>query len=123
MIVVDIDMPKDCLLCPMYDGEYDRCQATKERTKSYEDNYAPNCPIKAVIPTHTGADKEDKEKILEAMSQFDKQTLAVAYAYASKLVYYGVDVTEKWETATQQSAYIERAYTEGYAEAMKRYGG
>lgn len=63
-----------------------------------------------------------KKMLLEAMKQFDEQTLSVAYMYAKNLVSYGVDVTEKWLTATEQSANLGKAYREGYYDGWVRGG-
>ena len=60
-----------------------------------------------------------KEELLKAMQQFDEQTLSIAYLYAKNFTLYGADVTEKWITATQQSANLERAYRDGYYKALK----
>ena len=61
----------------------------------------------------------NKEKLFEAMKQFDEQTLAVAFSYAFNLTFYGVDVTEKWNTATEQSINLHAAYIRGYEDAME----
>ena len=45
MITIDVDMPENCESCFLFDGEYSRCQVTHERTKTFEEKYAPNCPI------------------------------------------------------------------------------
>lgn len=54
----------------------------------------------------------------EEMKQFDHQILNLAYLYAKSLTSYGVDVTEKWETATEQSANLEKAYRKGFYEGV-----
>lgn len=57
-----------------------------------------------------------KEK--DEMEQFDPQILNLAYLYAKALISYGVNVTEKWETATEQSANLEKAYRKGFYEGV-----
>ncbi len=54
------------------------------------------------------------------MQRFDEQTMATAFAYAHYHRVYGIDVTEKWNTATQQSANLEQAYRKGYYDAVER---
>ena len=61
-----------------------------------------------------------KQHILEEMSKFDEMTLSTAYIYAKNLTLYGVDVTEKWLTATQNSVALEKAYKKGYYDALQK---
>ena len=58
---------------------------------------------------------EDPEKaaILKLLVNEDINVLKQAYAYAKNLELYGVDVSEKWETATRQTLALERAYCQG----------
>ena len=56
--------------------------------------------------------------MVEEMKQFDQQTLNLAYLYARSLITYGVDVTEKWDTAVQQTANLEKAYRKGFYEGI-----
>lgn len=66
---------------------------------------------------------EVKLKEKEEMEQFDPQTLNLAYLYAKSLIAYGANVTEKWETATEQSANLEKAYRKGYYEGVRKTTG
>ena len=56
----------------------------------------------------------------EDMQQFEETTLTVAFAYARYLTMYGVNVTAKWNTATEQSAKLEQAYRKGYYDATEK---
>lgn len=61
-----------------------------------------------------------KNKLLEAMRQFDDMTLSTAFVYAENITLFGVDVTKEWLTATEQSANLEKAYRKGYYDALER---
>lgn len=61
-----------------------------------------------------------KEKLIELLSQEDTIVLNQAYLYARSLTNYGVDITEKWLTATQNVSALEKAYKNGYYDALKR---
>ena len=54
------------------------------------------------------------------MQQFDERTMAIAFAYAHYMTMLGVNVTEKWDTATEQSANLEQAYRKGYYDATEK---
>lgn len=56
----------------------------------------------------------EREKLLYQLSKFDDQTLGTALAYAQNLVLYGIDVTERWKTATEQSQALTEAYQRGF---------
>ena len=58
--------------------------------------------------------------IPQDMQQFDERTMAIAFAYAHYYRVYGVDVTEKWNTAIEQSANLEQAYRKGYDDATEK---
>ena len=63
---------------------------------------------------------QTKEKLIELLSKEDTMVLSQAYLYAKNLTNYGVDITEKWVTATQNARALERAYREGYYDALQR---
>lgn len=44
----------------------------------------------------------------------------IARMYAESLVLYGVNITDKWETATSQHMALEHAYMCGQSDAIKR---
>lgn len=62
-----------------------------------------------------------KHMIMEELNALDYKTLSTAYLYAKNFHSYGVDVTEKWLTATQQSAALSKAYRDGYYYGLKIY--
>ena len=59
--------------------------------------------------------KEDYEKqmLINELEQMPARVIATAYLHALNYHLYGVDVTEKWKTATQNTANVERAYLKG----------
>ena len=63
---------------------------------------------------------QTKEKLIELLSQEDTIVLNQAYLYTRTLTKYGVDITEKWVTVTQNARALERAYREGYYDALQR---
>ena len=63
-------------------------------------------------------DREKKEQIerkmlIDALNNMPAQVIATAYLHALNYHLYGVDVTEKWRTATQNAANVETAYLKG----------
>ena len=62
----------------------------------------------------------EREAILKAFADMDTQKLALAFVYAQYYVDTGVDITIKWQTATEQSYALEKAYHKGYCDAMER---
>lgn len=60
-----------------------------------------------------------KEQLAQWLVELDENVLQVAIMYAENYLKYGVDVTEKWDTATKQQWSLERAERYGYAEGMK----
>lgn len=64
--------------------------------------------------------KSKREELLEELAKEDLQVLALSFTYAKNLQMYGVDVTEKWVTATQNVSALEKAYQKGYYDALQR---
>lgn len=64
-------------------------------------------------------DYKSKE-LLEELSKMPPMVISIAYLHAINYTLYGVDVTEKWVTATQQASCLEQAYRKGYYDAMQR---
>lgn len=64
--------------------------------------------------------KPNKDKLIAELAELDYQSLATALMYARYYLVYGEDVTKQWVTATQQSAILEKAYNEGYYDALHR---
>ncbi len=44
MVQIDIDMPENCIECPIHDGEYGRCNANKNISVNFEER-PRKCPI------------------------------------------------------------------------------
>jgi hypothetical protein len=59
------------------------------------------------------------EQLIDELLKMSPMTLLTAYLYAINLTSYGVDVTEKWLTAIQQTSALEKAYNKGYYDAME----
>lgn len=80
------------------------------------------------IPIYTGKTKQIVQEVAEEYNGDMKYNLAEMYA--KNMVDYGVDVTEAWQTATQQSCALEKAYIRGrqyevdrFNELRKEYNG
>lgn len=61
----------------------------------------------------------DKEIIINELSKLPIMELSVALAYAKNLSLYGVDITEAWNTAVQQSYALNTAYEKGRADERR----
>jgi len=62
--------------------------------------------------------KVKKQIMLDALSEESEMVVATAYLYAKTYVTYGEDITKAWDTATQQSAILRKAYNKGYTDAL-----
>jgi hypothetical protein len=63
---------------------------------------------------------ESKKLLIDKLSKMSPMVVAAAYLHAINYTFYGEDVTEKWVTATQQAAALEKAYRKGYYDALQR---
>lgn len=63
---------------------------------------------------------DDREVILKLLSEEPIEVLQTAFLYSKNYIDYGVNVVEQWQTATQQSANLQRAYMKGYKEALEK---
>ncbi len=61
----------------------------------------------------------ENKRLIEELSKMPPMVIATAYLHAINYTLYGEDVTEKWTTAVQQSSALEKAYNEGYHDALK----
>ena len=61
----------------------------------------------------------ESKQLIEELSKMPPMVIATAYLYALNYTLYGEDVTEKWLTATQNASALERAYREGYHDALQ----
>lgn len=65
-------------------------------------------------------DYDRKQLMIDEFSKMPLMTLATAWIYAINHAWYGEDVTERWETATQNASALEKAYRKGYYDALQR---
>ena len=65
--------------------------------------------------------KYESKQLIEELSKMPPMVIATAYLYALNYTLYGEDVTEKWLTATQNASALEKAYREGYYDALQRW--
>ena len=63
--------------------------------------------------------KIESEQLIEELSKMPPMVIATAYLHAINYTLYGVDVTEKWTTATQNLYALEKAYRKGYCDALQ----
>lgn len=61
-----------------------------------------------------------KEELIDELSKMPPMVIATAYLHALNYTLYGVDVTEKWLTATHEASALEKAYRKGYYDALQR---
>jgi len=57
---------------------------------------------------------ERKEEMLEELRKESLSVICLACVYAKKLEETGMDITERWATAEQQSEIIQNFYYQGY---------
>lgn len=62
----------------------------------------------------------ESKQLIDELSKMPPMVIATAYLYAINYTLYGVDVTEKWVTATQQTHALEKARRDGYYEALQK---
>ena len=62
-----------------------------------------------------------KGTLLKMLAKENDMVLSQAYLYAKSLCEYGVDIAEKWSTATQQAEALERAYRKGRYDEAERW--
>lgn len=61
-----------------------------------------------------------KETLVKWLMEKDELVLKTAIAYAESYLKYGVDVTEKFDTAVKQTYSLYRAKEEGYYEGINK---
>lgn len=61
-----------------------------------------------------------EEQLIDELSKMPPMVIATAYLYAINYTRYGVDVTKDWVTAMQNASALEKAYIEGYHDALQR---
>ena len=62
----------------------------------------------------------ESKRLIDELSKMPPMVIATAYLYAINYTLYGEDVTEKWVTATQNASALEKAYREGYHDALQK---
>ena len=69
----------------------------------------------------SGEKKEDYEKqmLIDSLEGLPARVVAMAYLYALNYELYGVDVTEKWQTATENTLRLEMAYMRGRSDEIQ----
>ena len=68
---------------------------------------------------HKIHDYETKQ-LLDELSKMPPMVIATAYLHTINYTLYGEDVTEKWLTAIQNTCALEKAYREGYHDALQK---
>lgn len=61
----------------------------------------------------------ENKQLIDELSKMPPMVIATAYLHAINYTLYGIDVTEKWVTATQNSSALEMAYRKGYYDALQ----
>lgn len=61
----------------------------------------------------------ESKYLIDELSRMPPMVIATAYLHAINYTLYGEDVTEKWATAVQNASALEKAYREGYHDAMQ----
>lgn len=60
-----------------------------------------------------------KEQLAQWLVELDENVLQVAVMYAENYLKYGVDVTEKWNTAVRQQYSLEKAQRQGFINGQR----
>ena len=64
---------------------------------------------------------EQKATLLKLLAQEPTEVLSLAFVYAKNFqIYGGVNVSEKWMTAVEQSSNLERAYHKGFEDGYSK---
>ena len=75
---------------------------------------------KAYAYFERGNSMSKEKQLIDELSKMPPTVIETAYLYAKNYVKYGEDVTEKWITATQNAMALEKAYIEGYYDALHK---
>lgn len=60
------------------------------------------------------------KQLIDELSKMPPMVIATAYLYATNYVKYGEDITKAWTTAVQNASALEKAYREGYYDALQK---
>lgn len=66
-------------------------------------------------------DDNDKQQLLDKLSEESIKVIETAYVYAKTYVLYGVDITKAWTTAVQQASALERVKVDAFKEAYDSF--
>lgn len=71
------------------------------------------------------AKKEEYERkmLIESLEKMPARVIATAYLHALNYELYGVDVTDKWDTAVKNTDNLQHAYLKGRRDEAARYHG
>lgn len=61
-----------------------------------------------------------RARMIKALDELDDMTLSLALNYAYQMKALGIDITQVWDTAMQNSANLSQAYRQGYSDAMEQ---
>lgn len=67
------------------------------------------------------ADDNDKQQLLDKLSEESIMIIETAYVYAKNYVLYGADITKAWTTAVQQAYILEQVRLRAFAEAYDSF--
>lgn len=62
----------------------------------------------------------ESKQLIDELSKMPPMVIATAYLHAINYTLYGEDVTKEWITATQNASALEKAYRQGYYDALQR---
>jgi rubrerythrin len=65
----------------------------------------------------------ERKELIEELLKMPPMVIATAYLHALNYTLYGEDVTEKWQTAIQNTIALEKAYKKGYYDSLQRQSG
>lgn len=67
------------------------------------------------------ADDNDKQQLLDKLSEESIMVIETAYVYAKNYVLYGADITKAWTTAAQQAYVLEQVRVKAFKEAYDSF--
>jgi hypothetical protein len=68
----------------------------------------------------TNKEEYETQYLIDELAKMPPMVIATAFLYALNYTRYGEDVTKDWTTATQNANALEKAYIEGYRDALQR---
>lgn len=93
MVQIDIDMPENCIECPIHDGEYGRCNVNKNISVNFEER-PRKCPL--IEPEQEEYEKSYKKGYYDGFVDADKlKRCRFEYINACKIVAHPTTDTSK----------------------------